>query len=534
MTEALNVLEECMKGCIDGPPFAQDFCMDFCVGQVAETDCGSCANIGIGHEIFSNCSQVCTSDLDGDGASITEPSCQSCLCEVGVLNEVAACTGTESPCDAPVNDVCDLIECANDQVCIDGECVSTNGQPALCETDAECAPGEVCAESGACESHEGDDDDPTNPSEPDASVAHEVDHDRELMITDLSVVEDPTRTASGCFPNFSDENPDGVWTFKHIIEGMAGDQDPADFVESWLNDWATRETINGFNVIPAGALEALVLAPWRDRGEGVLDLHFAPFRLLSIVNRFDLRDESPEGTAGEGRFVFGLLDADCNPTAAVIIFEYLLPADSEEEIAKWASDWHQLGALEGPAYNDALEALTREFTDAGAMPGRPNGSAINQVRSNDLIFTGRWTLREFRLDDQGTLVSAPTQKTPDASFNNSPDLLSQIVDNDPIPESTFAGEAPIEGLWNFGPEASPEDRHTFAVNTCNGCHSSETGTPFLHVSNRTMGQPTQLSGFLTGTEVPDPLTGELRSFDELGRRGEDLSNFLAANSLSLP
>ena len=40
--------------------------------------------------------------------------------------------------------------------------------------------------------------------------------------------------------------------------------------------------------------------------------------------------------------------------------------------------------------------------------------------------------------------------------------------------------------------------------------------------------------FLTGTEVSDPLTGELRAFDDLGRRRADLADFLAANSLPLP
>jgi hypothetical protein len=42
-----------------------------------------------------------------------------------------------------------------------------------------------------------------------------IDSERELMITDLKVVEDPVRTGPG-----------GVWTFRHLIETMAGPHDP--------------------------------------------------------------------------------------------------------------------------------------------------------------------------------------------------------------------------------------------------------------------------------------------------------------------
>ena len=42
-----------------------------------------------------------------------------------------------------------------------------------------------------------------------------IDPERELMITDLGVVEDPVRTGPG-----------GVWTSRHLIETMAGPHDP--------------------------------------------------------------------------------------------------------------------------------------------------------------------------------------------------------------------------------------------------------------------------------------------------------------------
>ena len=67
-----------------------------------------------------------------------------------------------------------------------------------------------------------------------------------------------------------------------------------------------------------------------------LDMAKSPFRLLAIVNRLDLRktDSAGEFHAGEGRFVFGLVDveAGCMPLEFVVIFEYGQRAESVEEI----------------------------------------------------------------------------------------------------------------------------------------------------------------------------------------------------------
>lgn len=58
----------------------------------------------------------------------------------------------------------------------------------------------------------------------------------------------------------------------------------------------------------------------------------------------------------------------------------------------------------------------------------------------------------------------------------------------------------------------------FALQTCNGCHTDETGTFFLHVAPRAKGEASFLSAFLTGTVVFDPVTGTPRAFNDLERR----------------
>ena len=72
---------------------------------------------------------------------------------------------------------------------------------------------------------------------------------------------------------------------------------------------------------------------------------------------------------------------------------------------------------------------------------------------------------------------------------------------------------------------NPEARHKFALNTCNGCHSSqETNTAFLMVFPRAPGQEARLSPFLTGTTTFDPVTGP-RVLNDLRRRNLDMRQF---------
>jgi hypothetical protein len=260
------------------------------------------------------------------------------------------------------------------------------------------------------------------------------------------------------------------------------------------------------------------------------------------VNRFDLRDLA-SGNAGEGRFVFAfdLTPAPgAPPPQATIIFEYKLPARRDGDVIAWAQAFHALGGLAfGESYNLMLQAITENFVRRGARPGFPNGSAINAVRTNEIPFgdNGIWELREFHLSAaSGRLEPAALELTPDLGFNNSSTLASYINANQAqiiaethtVPE-VFAGQPFKAGAvfnnldtW-FAPDVDTEARHHFAINTCNGCHSGrETGTIFLHLVPRATGQPSTRSRWLTGTVINDPVTGNPRTFSDLGRRRADL------------
>jgi subtilase family serine protease len=378
-----------------------------------------------------------------------------------------------------------------------------------------------------------------------------IDAESELLIRDVAVVEDPLRSQwTGSTANPSD----GAWSFGRLMTNMAGNNDPEQFVRAWMQEWTAPRTVNGL-LVPPRPMDALVLDPWRAASGGNrLDLTRAPFRLLAIVNRIDLHDLS-RGSAGEGRFVFGVLGAGGGELQFTVVLEYDLPATTPAEVRRWADDFHALGSLPlgSPAYNQALEAITNRFAGRNVAPNRPNGSLIVQVRTNEIALAPIWEMREFKLTPTGELRSSPMMLTADLPFNNTPTLATFIntntaalLDGTHVVPTSFEGRPFLAGsaivpfglFWNAPGIANNEARFRFSINTCNGCHSGETGTPFLHVSPRPAGVPSQLSTYLTGKVHPDPVTGTPRSMNDLETRksliGEVLCNFSQGIAITAP
>lgn len=433
-----------------------------------------------------------------------------------------------------------------------------------------------------------------------------LDPARTLMITDLSVVQDPTRTFDIC-GNVGD--PDGAWTFKTLMTEMANQSatnvDPADFVEDWLQSWNTTHTINTFPVPKRTSINSLVLNPWPRDANGKLDLNQSPMRLLAIVNRVDLRStltgSSAYGgssgipiNAGEGRFVFGVVnrnkDGGCSKMEFTVILEYGVPINQCTAIRSYANDWLglRLIPLGSAAFNPALQAITDQFTLAGAGGAKPNGSAINQIRTNEIALIGGyngpidldpiagvsrqaaiqrqggpWELREFHLQGDNMLHIVSTKNTPHHTHNNTPLLASFINSgNSTVPltwlgvpfltGSTFNFSVSDSAVWKAPSVLNNQNRHKFSLNTCNGCHGGEARyngkpivsfpsgstleTSFVHITPRDINVQSDLSKFLTGVgTVSAPSTflkGDpvmvppytTRSFGDVLRRQTDLAS----------
>ncbi len=393
-----------------------------------------------------------------------------------------------------------------------------------------------------------------------------------LMIRDLSVVQDPARTFDPCT---GAGTPMGAWTFGRLITDMANSGasgiDPSVFVEDWLNNWLSAQTINTFNV--ASRLNmAQLIADWRAAsGGGKLDLSIAPFRLLAIVPRLDLRQtvggggySGPAGgnqflDAGEARFVFGVVipkgytdvyiasspipSTDCSALRFSVIVEYGVPKCRCEDVRGWARQWIRLNSLPlgSPAYLARLERLTRQFARANANPLKPNGSALNQLRTNEIALAFPWNLREFRLTvfPFSMFQETTVADTPHISFNNSPTITSYMLSGlRPAPllfggVPFLSGDSPVPNpafFWNGAPPLNPggnpahnQARFDVSFRSCSGCHGGETSTVFVHVEPQDPVLPANLSGFLTGISVPDPAVGApVRNFDDLARREKDI------------
>lgn len=392
-------------------------------------------------------------------------------------------------------------------------------------------------------------------------LPNQVDPPRELMVTDLSVVNDPARTFDACSGT---GNANGAWTFNTLMSNMANQgatgTNPADFVESWLQSWNTDVTVNSFLIPRRQNIGAQVMNSWPRTPDGKLDMTKSPMRLLAIVNRLDLRDNAiyGGGNAGEGRFVFGVLNranGGCSALPFTVILEYGVPIKGCTAIRNYAKQWMNLGsiALSDATFNPALQAITDQFTAAGVAQSKPNGSAINQIRTNEIALAAPWELREFNVGAGHQLHLVSAKQTPHNSLNNTATLANYInanataIEGDahtipltfPTTEPFLTGSALNQNTdpaqaWN-APGVATNARHHLSLNTCNACHGSEVHDfNFLHITNRSAGAATQLSKFLVGNgtlaapstfDVPDPFdSATTRSFGDIVRRQGDLAS----------
>lgn len=423
-----------------------------------------------------------------------------------------------------------------------------------------------------------------DPLDPNFYTGPTVDYARELMITHVSVVDNPCRTTwSG---SCGGGGTPGAWTFGELMNRMAGTGSPQVLVAEWLHQWEIPIVVNGFAIPPRPNIRPLVIDPWLvasgcpsgapivGAGACLLDLKRAPFRLLAISNRTDLACAGYKGIGdGEARFVFGVIDKSGNPRRAAIIFEYKLPPQrggTPYTVEDWQNDWHPLSsmAMGSPAYLNHLEKLLNDITAPGVWPGGPNnGTAIGQVRTNELDFGsgGPWKLRETNLQlgaggpSAQLLLANTTSEAPHDSFNMTGPLDSWLVANAPtlatftqpaLPPAWLGGESSAalpapSPIWRHSTPGAiaPIERHHFAFNTCNGCHLQETNTPFLHVGNRAAGTPSVLSPFLStpvttaggglpsaALSITDPAgTGATFRYNEPWRRVCEASRMLQGN-----
>lgn len=424
--------------------------------------------------------------------------------------------------------------------------------------------------------------------------------ERSLMIIDPAVIADPSRTFDRCDSDGDGQQGDvnGVWSFKSLMSEMANTPitgiSTQEFIHNWLLHFAVDSTVNSFTAEATATPKVFSMFPgWDGVNPATLNIDELPLRLIAIVNRIDLAKTSLYGatsSSGEIRFVFGLTLPSCDGllpgqvgVPSTVILEYGDVAKHCSSLRSRAQDWIALSSLipGSAAYQTALQAITDEVTAANAAPAKANGSALNQLRTNDFGFIdsseGDWIMREFVVGDDHQLMMTTVKQTPQfqpfridsaatgnfvnnnatavsceshvvpLSYDGEPflgataDTFGNYEFNDAfnpvaawripisVPASTsLCADATVAGT----PSKEGTLRHKFALNTCDGCHITETPTRQHHI-DPTDPPPANLSGFLTGSDEEDiRAPGIVRHFNDLQRRGQVMEDIAAKSCFS--
>ena len=399
----------------------------------------------------------------------------------------------------------------------------------------------------------------------------------DLIVGSCSANVEPLRSIMIVHPNIvndarSSNATDGVWSFRRMIENMAPSSNAVDtdaFVRGIFESWLSETSVNGSRLdirAPQTTIDRFAIAGTSPRQ---FNLANAPFRLIAVASRLDLRTAT---TAGEGRLVFGLTSAvdpaGPNMEPMTLIMEFAMPLKAPLDTpAKWAAKWHELDSID-PATSPStfaakLQEITDVFTVRNAFVGRPNGSAINQIRTNEIRFTtfAFWQLREFNMGSNGLMAPATTKESPNWDFINQSQEMRDFINQNPVLNTTtdtsfmslkmptvfnnalFLGARQNQsvGVVNNGGRWDLSQTETqfnsvaidnFGFLTCNGCHNENKANgdrSFYHVDPQANPGPDgtgRLSQFMT---VGDPSKGGRRPA-ELTRRANDMGTLLCAPS----
>ena len=74
------------------------------------------------------------------------------------------------------------------------------------------------------------------------SASTTVEVDNSLMVTNPTVFADLNHSFNPCT---GVGNPDGAWSFGHVMTELAGTNDPSAFAMDWLSNWGAAQTVNG-------------------------------------------------------------------------------------------------------------------------------------------------------------------------------------------------------------------------------------------------------------------------------------------------
>ena len=383
----------------------------------------------------------------------------------------------------------------------------------------------------------------TQPYEPDGAsdtpaADCEVDEDKELLIIDRAVLQSAYAR---------NDASDGALSFRAVMEALAGSpEDAYAMTTAWLGSWATIRAVGaeGASVTPRPAVNPRLLEPWAEVARNArAPMASAPFRLIAVVNRLDLREDplGCSGSSGELRLVYTAVDPRTRSALPMTIIVEL-PLPSTRTARGWASAWHALGRQPlDSAFAAELSGLVGEVMVEESVRGA-------RIRTNEAAFDDVWEMREFSLSNAKaprTLEPNLLESTPRDELDRSVELRTWLVENSlsleqgsvpMLPPSMQAGAATLSSStfrWGTGVPIREEARRAFSEATCTGCHGGERGTDALRFQHLA---PWDAPGAYYGSEgsastrVSTYLRDPSGRDDELGRRAKDMASLLCATA----
>ncbi len=319
-----------------------------------------------------------------------------------------------------------------------------------------------------------------------------------LLITSLDVVNSAESTFDVSARSGS---PHNRWAFPHLFRLMLsrqGQQDADRITGNWLSDIAKPDV----NFIGAQAAIALKTSWGHFHKPNTPVLASAPFRLLAIVYRPDLARLSGNAVCGdEVRFTFGSFGPDGAGNSAVsVIFEAVMPCQPYKTFYHRVRAWASV-----PGVADRHAALAK-LTDH--MLGHAHSLRFRLVTRDN----AEWRAKEFAWSPQSkSLQSIPMERNFNLLTSMPPDFFTYIQNNQQqirngfysLPQGLLSRDALMKPnqkvLCLPAPfQADEALRVILSRNTCAGCHTTETGAPFVHIRTRPHNAESPLSRFLTG------------------------------------
>jgi hypothetical protein len=404
---------------------------------------------------------------------------------------------------------------------------------------------------------------------------------QDLVVGSCNVNVEPLRSVEIVHPNIVDDARasnllDGAWSFRRLIENMAASSAAADtnaLLRSIFEPFTADQFVDGQFLEQRGGVEGVIFNQFQipNSSPRQFDLSKAPFRLLAVANRLDLRSATQ---GGEGRLVFGVTSSDGNGNfqgffSMTLIMEFALPLKAPLDTpAKWAAKWHELDVLDPATQSAAFATKLQEITDAfsvrNAFVGRPNGSAINQIRTNEIALGVPWQLREFNMASTGLMAQATTKQSPNHDLLSDSQTLRDFINQNPVLNATndtsffslqmpttfggllFAGGKADQATfpasrWELSPTETQDTSvavDNFGLLTCNGCHTEnkKSGDVQFYQVNPTTQTQNRITGVNDGTGrlsdfmlLGDPSKGGRRPA-ELTRRAQDMGTILCPPS----